>query len=271
MQSAMGDSPASVRIGWKSTRSPMCINSGPRRFFDLPRKVHLAAIAWPRGAKAYTHGIAVVNAFYENVNRNGVERRALDPDEAAQNVVLEFKLRPTPDMLVACLWSRWAAAGELDMLLFAAITDEPPPEVAAARHDRCIVPIRPEHVDAWSAQILEISPPCTRCSMIACGRSTNIGWRRSRGAKMKRAALDGPIRAERCKFQTPKAGRETSDTVRTRRSEKTKGLAGIHQLTPAYLGSPTWARTRDLRINSPALYQLSYRGTTTNYNLDQTR
>jgi hypothetical protein len=27
-----------------------------------------------------------------------------------------------------------------------------------------------------------------------------------------------------------------------------------------FLGSPTWARTRDLRINSPSLYQLSYRG-----------
>src|SRR5574338_1124891 len=26
------------------------------------------------------------------------------------------------------------------------------------------------------------------------------------------------------------------------------------------LGSPTWARTRDLRINSPSLYRLSYRG-----------
>jgi hypothetical protein len=26
-------------------------------------------------------------------------------------------------------------------------------------------------------------------------------------------------------------------------------------------GSPTWARTRDLRINSPSLYRLSYRGT----------
>ena len=25
-------------------------------------------------------------------------------------------------------------------------------------------------------------------------------------------------------------------------------------------GSSTWARTRDLRINSPVLYQLSYRG-----------
>ena len=28
----------------------------------------------------------------------------------------------------------------------------------------------------------------------------------------------------------------------------------------AFLGSSTWARTRDLRINSPALYRLSYRG-----------
>ena len=29
-------------------------------------------------------------------------------------------------------------------------------------------------------------------------------------------------------------------------------------------GSPTWARTRDLRINSPSLYQLSYRGSELN-------
>ena len=30
-------------------------------------------------------------------------------------------------------------------------------------------------------------------------------------------------------------------------------------------GSPTWARTRDLRINSPALYRLSYRGSASKY------
>ena len=30
--------------------------------------------------------------------------------------------------------------------------------------------------------------------------------------------------------------------------------------TPMF-GSPTWARTRDLRINSPLLYRLSYQGT----------
>ncbi len=55
------------------------------------------------------------------------------------------------------------------------------------------------------------------------------------------------------------------NSTATARPEKTKGLAGNHQLTPVILGSPTWARTRDLRINSPALYQLSYRGTASNY------
>lgn len=30
-----------------------------------------------------------------------------------------------------------------------------------------------------------------------------------------------------------------------------------------FIGSSTWARTRDKRINSPLLYQLSYRGITT--------
>jgi hypothetical protein len=29
---------------------------------------------------------------------------------------------------------------------------------------------------------------------------------------------------------------------------------------PLFIGSPTWTRTRDLRINSPSLYRLSYQG-----------
>ena len=52
-------------------------------------------------------------------------------------------------MLVACLWSAWRGPGEADLLSFAAITDEPPTEIAAAGHDRCIIPIKPEHLDAW--------------------------------------------------------------------------------------------------------------------------
>ena len=97
----------------------------------------------------YTHGIMVVNAFYENVSRHAMEHRELAPGEKQANVVLEFRPRPQHDMLVACLWSHWTGASEPDLDSFAAITDEPPEEVAAAGHDRCIVPIKPEHVDAW--------------------------------------------------------------------------------------------------------------------------
>jgi putative SOS response-associated peptidase YedK len=102
-----------------------------------------------RGLFGRTHAIVVVNAFYENVDRHRVEGRELGAGEAARNMVLEFRPRPAQDMLVACLWSRWTAPGAAELLSFAAITDEPPAEVAAAGHDRCIIPLRPEHVDAW--------------------------------------------------------------------------------------------------------------------------
>lgn len=90
----------------------------------------------------HTHGLMVINAFYEHVELPG-------SDGEPEKVILEFKPRPTQAMLVACLWSRWVAPGEPDLLSFAAITDEPPEEVAAAGHDRCIIPIKPENVDAW--------------------------------------------------------------------------------------------------------------------------
>lgn len=85
----------------------------------------------------HNHGIMVVNRFYENVDRDG------------KNVVLEFDPTPPQQMLVACLWSRTPVPSEPDLWSFAAITDEPPEEVAAAGHDRCIVPIKPENIDAW--------------------------------------------------------------------------------------------------------------------------
>lgn len=97
----------------------------------------------------HTHGLIVVNAFYENVNRHKAEGRELAAGEEVENLVLEFRPRPTQDMLIACLWSKWTGTGEADLLSFAAITDEPPDEVAAAGHDRCIVPIRPGYIDEW--------------------------------------------------------------------------------------------------------------------------
>ena len=50
----------------------------------------------------------------------------------------------------------------------------------------------------------------------------------------------------------------------TERIQKTKGLAGNHRLTPVILGSPTWARTRDLRINSTRLDTLAHQSTPAN-------
>jgi putative SOS response-associated peptidase YedK len=102
-----------------------------------------------KGLFGVSHGILVANAFYENVNRHRLEGRALGPGENAQNVILEFRPRPQQDMLVACLWSHWTGPGEPDLLSFAAITDEPPAEVAAAGHDRCIIPIKPHNLQAW--------------------------------------------------------------------------------------------------------------------------
>jgi putative SOS response-associated peptidase YedK len=96
-----------------------------------------------------THGIMLADVFYENVKRARNENTLLETHDREENVVLEF--RPSNGQLlhVACLWSHWSASGQPDLLSFAAITDEPPPEVEAAGHDRCIIPIKPENIAAW--------------------------------------------------------------------------------------------------------------------------
>jgi putative SOS response-associated peptidase YedK len=99
----------------------------------------------------YSHGLLVVDAFYENVARHAAEGRPLADGEKEENAVLEFRPNPPQEMLVACLWSKWTDPDgkEPDLFSFAAITDEPPPEIAAAGHDRVIIQIKPENVDRW--------------------------------------------------------------------------------------------------------------------------
>lgn len=91
-----------------------------------------------RGQFGHTHGLVLVDAFYENVT-----------GPTGEKIVLEFRPDPLQTLLVACLWSHWKKAGEKDLLSFAIITDDPPPEIAAAGHDRCPVAIKVEHIDAW--------------------------------------------------------------------------------------------------------------------------
>ena len=120
----------------------LCRPAGKPAFYDTKypgiynsRRDNLEGF-W-KGQFGVTHGILVINAFFENVDRDG------------EKVVLQFRPRPEQDMLVACLWSHWTAPGQPDLLSFAAITDEPPPEIEAAGHNRCPIPISPEHIDAW--------------------------------------------------------------------------------------------------------------------------
>ena len=95
------------------------------------------------------HAVMVVESFYENVKLHASEHRELREGEEEQNVVLQFTPNPPQTMLIACLWSHWTDPKEPDLRGFAAITDDPPADVAAAGHDRCIINLRPEHVEAW--------------------------------------------------------------------------------------------------------------------------
>ena len=52
-------------------------------------------------------------------------------------------------MLVACIWDRWTKANEPDLYSFAAITDEPLPEVAATGHQRTIITIQEQYLSEW--------------------------------------------------------------------------------------------------------------------------
>jgi putative SOS response-associated peptidase YedK len=90
----------------------------------------------------------LVDVFYENVSKAKREGTLLETHERDENVVLEFRPSNGELMHIVCLWTRWGAPVEPDLLSFAATTDEPPPEVAAAGHDRCIIPIKPENIDA---------------------------------------------------------------------------------------------------------------------------
>lgn len=85
----------------------------------------------------HAHGVVLATAFYEHVDRDG------------HDAVLEFKPGNGQDMIAACIWARARDRDGHEFLTFAAVTDDPPAEVAAAGHDRCIIPIKPGHVDAW--------------------------------------------------------------------------------------------------------------------------
>jgi len=93
-----------------------------------------------RNQFGYTHGLMLAETFYEQIEL---------PDGRSKE--LQFRPRTGETMYIACLYSHWTdpKGKEPDLWSFAAITDDPEPEVKAAGHDRTIINIKPEHVDAW--------------------------------------------------------------------------------------------------------------------------
>lgn len=54
-------------------------------------------------------------------------------------------------MQFACLLAHWTGRDKPDLLSFALVTDEPPPEVVMAGRDRCSIPLQPAAIDTWLA------------------------------------------------------------------------------------------------------------------------
>jgi putative SOS response-associated peptidase YedK len=121
-----------------------CRPAGKPAFYDVKypgtynaRRDNLEGF-W-KGEFGHHHGLIIADVFYENVEIDG------------KNQVLAFTPRDGSPMFIACLWSHWTdpTGKEPDLLSFAAITDDPEPEVAAAGHDRTIINIKPEHIGEW--------------------------------------------------------------------------------------------------------------------------
>ena len=98
---------------------------------------------------AQRHAIMIVSSFFENVSQHVYEKRELAPGEKEKNVVLHFNPNPSQDMAIACLWAHWEGKDAPPLDSFAAVTDDPPPEIAATGHNRIIISIKESNIDEW--------------------------------------------------------------------------------------------------------------------------
>jgi putative SOS response-associated peptidase YedK len=128
---------------------------------------------------------ALISRFFENVPRHLYEHRDLLPEEKPENLILQFAPRPNEDMLVACIWDQWKGP---DLLSFAAITDEPPPEIAATRHQRCVIVIEEKNLNTWLFRPGRLQPSLTQFSMIVRSESSST---RSRPDESDESRLPG--------------------------------------------------------------------------------
>lgn len=86
-----------------------------------------------------THALFPFIRFYEWVE-----------DDKANKVQLSFAPEDREIMWAPALYDTWSSAdGQVEYSSFAILTDEPPPEIAAAGHDRCPIFLSSEAIDTW--------------------------------------------------------------------------------------------------------------------------
>lgn len=110
----------------------------------------LDVVAYDPGG-TYHGGPAALRALPKAVNRliSVLEVSDAGPLDG-QNQKLHFNPKPAGVTLIACLFAEWSDPKSGKQLLsLAAVTDEPPAEVAAAGHDRMVIRLTRENVDRW--------------------------------------------------------------------------------------------------------------------------
>ena len=86
----------------------------------------------------HTHALMLMWSFFEWVDR---------PD--GLKTELQFKPQTSQLMYVPCLYADWRGEDGTKMPCFAAVTDEPPSEVAAAGHNRCPINLSHDAAMQW--------------------------------------------------------------------------------------------------------------------------
>lgn len=105
---------------------------------------------WRDALENGRRGIMVVKKFYENVPTDKYLKNKKLPAALAdrENIVVRFEPKGVDEMYIPVLWDRWNKKKPA-LYSGALITDDPPPEVQAAGHDRCPIFLSEDAIDDW--------------------------------------------------------------------------------------------------------------------------
>lgn len=101
-----------------------------------------------RAVYGRSHAVMVISGLYETFSNTCISiENSLPMRRKRTSSWSSIQIRQ--DMLVACLWDHWAQLGKPSLDSFAAITDDPTPEVAATGHQRTIITIQEQYLSEW--------------------------------------------------------------------------------------------------------------------------